>query len=124
MIEPSDEQIVAQIQNGKSDLFGIIVERYEARFKRYATKFIKSHFDSEDVIQEVFIKAYRNIQSFDASRKFSSWIYRIAHNEFINFIKKRRIETVPLFDTDVIIPYKHDFDAGLTNEQIRKTLDQ
>ena len=45
--------------------------------------------ETEDILQNVFVKAYRNIKTFDIERKFSSWIYRIAHNEAINFLKKR-----------------------------------
>jgi RNA polymerase sigma-70 factor (ECF subfamily) len=45
--------------------------------------------EAEDILQNVFVKAYRNIKTFDIERKFSSWIYRIAHNEAINFLKKR-----------------------------------
>jgi len=123
-IELSDEQIAQAIQDGKHEMFAFIVERYEPKLKRYASKFIKSHTDTEDVIQDVFIKAYRNIQSFDTARKFSSWIYRITHNEFINFIKKRRIETVPLFDTDIILPYKEDYDLALSREEVKKALDE
>ncbi|PJA86681.1 MAG: RNA polymerase sigma factor SigW, partial [Candidatus Moranbacteria bacterium CG_4_9_14_3_um_filter_42_9] len=45
--------------------------------------------EAEDILQNVFVKAYRNIKTFDIERKFSSWIYRIAHNEAINFLKKK-----------------------------------
>ncbi len=122
--EPTDEQVVARIQNGEAEMFEVVVARYEPKLKRYASKFIKSHTDTEDLLQDVFIKAYRNIQSFDTSRKFSSWIYRIAHNEFINFIKKRRIETVPIFDTDIIIPYRQNFNEELDRADVKKILDQ
>ena len=45
--------------------------------------------EAEDVLQNVFSKMYKNIDAFDTSRKFSSWIYRIAHNEAINFLKRK-----------------------------------
>lgn len=121
--DKTDEEVAIAVQQGHSDSFAVITQRYEPKLKRYASKFLKRHSDSEDVIQEIFIKAYRNIQSFDPSRKFSSWIYRIAHNEFINYIKKRRIETVPLFDTDIIIPYYHDYGEDVDREKVKKTLE-
>ncbi|MFH1712608.1 MAG: sigma factor, partial [Candidatus Jacksonbacteria bacterium] len=67
----TDEQIVRLIQAGKIENFGELVNRYEAKMKRYAKKFLFAYEDAEDVVQEVFIKAYTNIQSFNSSKKFS-----------------------------------------------------
>ena len=100
----TDEQVVRMVQSGKVESFGILVKRYQAKMLRYARKFLFNYHDIEDLVQEVFIKAYTNIQSFDASRKFSSWLYRIAHNQFINAIKKKGKEAVPFFDLDILLP--------------------
>lgn len=105
MAELSDEQIAAAVQKGDLESFGLLVERYEAKMTRYARKFLFNHHDSEDLAQEVFLKAFTNIQSFDAKRKFSSWLYRIAHNEFINAIKKKKNEPLPFFDADALFPH-------------------
>jgi RNA polymerase sigma factor (sigma-70 family) len=58
--------------------------------------------DEDDLIQDIFIKAYVNIQSFDTGLKFSSWIYRIAHNEAVSWIRKKKVrpETVELGEGD------------------------
>ena len=88
MTEQTDEQIAQAVQKGDSSAFGLLVERYEPKLLRYAKKFLFDYEDGKDIVQEVFIKAYSNIQSFDSGRSFSSWIYRIAHNEFINAIRK------------------------------------
>ena len=85
----TDEDLVLRVKSGGIEAFGFLVERYEDKMKRYARKFLFGYTDIEDTVQKVFIKAYVNIQSFDTSRKFSSWLYRIAHNEFINAIKKK-----------------------------------
>jgi len=100
----TDEDIARIVQKGKSESFGLLVKRYEAKIMCYAKRFLFNHNDVEDLVQEIFIKAYTNIQSFDASRRFSPWIYRIAHNEFINAIKKKGKEPLPLFDLDIIFP--------------------
>lgn len=102
-VDLSDEEIASLIQSGKSDYFRILIERYEDKMRRYSRKFLSDREDIEDIIQEVFIKAYRNIQSFDANRKFSSWLYRIAHNELVNALKKKK-NILPLFDLDVFLP--------------------
>ena len=123
----TDEKIAQMVQKGKSESFGLLVERYEAKIIRYARRFLFNYNDIEDLAQEVFIKAYTNIQSFDASRKFSPWIYRIAHNEFINAIKKKGKEPLPLFDLDVLLPRlisKEKTDKNTTEQELRSLLDK
>jgi RNA polymerase sigma-70 factor (ECF subfamily) len=100
-----DEQVVVAVQKGESEKFAVLMRRYERKLLRYTRKFMNDHQDSEDIVQEIFIKAYRNIRSFDAERRFSSWLYRIAHNESINFLKKRKIESIPILDLDVLFPH-------------------
>lgn len=68
--------------------FEQIVEKYTDKIRRYIARLIGNWQEAEDVTQEVFIKAYENIASFNPKMRFSSWIYRIAHNESVNFIKK------------------------------------
>lgn len=104
-LEKTDEDITRQVQNGDKEAFGELVARYEAKMIRYGRKFLFGYEDTEDAVQEVFIKTYHNIQSFDATKKFSSWIYRIAHNEFINTIKKKGKEPLPFFDADTLFPH-------------------
>ncbi|MBS3903088.1 MAG: RNA polymerase sigma factor [Anaplasmataceae bacterium] len=123
----TDEEIAHQVQRGKKELFGVLIERYEGRLIRYARKFLLERQDAEDKVQEVFIKAYVNIQSFQTSRKFSSWIYRIAHNEFINAIKKRSGESIFFFDPDTIFPHplsRDEADSEATRRETKELLDQ
>ena len=82
----SDEKIAARVQEDEIEAFGILVERYEVKMLRYGKKFLTQYEDIEDAVQDVFIKAYTNIQSFNTSMSFSPWLYRIAHNTFINVI--------------------------------------
>lgn len=105
MQELSDEDISVKVQAGDSESFGILVTRYEAKMMRYANKFLFGYEEAQDVVQEVFLKAYIHIQSFDSKQKFSSWLYRIAHNEFINAIKKKGKEPLPLIDPDMFLPH-------------------
>ena len=86
----SDEDIVKKVQNGDAQKFGEIITRFEAKLKRYIYRMIGSNFELEDILQDVFLKSYKNIQSFNSKMKFSSWIYRIAHNESVNYLKKAR----------------------------------
>ncbi len=107
----TDEELAQLVLENKTDAFDILAKRYEKKLLRYGKKFLYDHENIEDVVQNVFIKTYVNIKSFNPSRKFSPWIYRIAHNEFINIIKKKKREPFLFFDADVIFSFagKDDF---------------
>jgi len=98
----SDEQAALLVQKGDKDKFGLLMDRYKARLFRYGRKFLANEDNIDDVVQDVFIKAYQNIRSFDVSQKFSPWIYRIAHNTYINAIKKISRGPIYTFDFDTI----------------------
>lgn len=100
----TDEEIAARVQRGDTEQFGMLVTRFEAKISRYARKFLRTAEDREDLVQEVFLKAFINIQSFDTSRRFSPWLYRIAHNEFVNAIRKSSRQPFQLFDFDTFFP--------------------
>ncbi len=101
-----DEELARLVQKGQKEAFVVLVERYEKKLKRYAKRFIFSagEEDIEDMVQEVFLNTYQNIQSFNPQRSFSSWIYRIAHNEFVNFLKKQKNSPVLPIEFDVFLP--------------------
>src|ERR1700727_2292342 len=103
MPEQTDEEIAVLVQNGDAEAFRVIMERYEPKMTRYAKRFLFGADDAKDLLQEVFIKTYVNIKSFDPERRFSPWIYRIAHNEFVNALKKKKKdrENVSLFYVDI-----------------------
>jgi len=117
--DKTDEEIVNLVQADCVELFGLLIERYELKMVRYARKFLSSSEDIKDVVQEIFIKAYKNIESFDVKRKFSSWLYGIAHNELINALKKQKKKTLPLLDLDVFLPHQlyHDNLSEQINRQ-------
>jgi len=72
--------------------FVYLVERYEDKLGRYVRRLgIKTTEDTEDILQDIFIKVYKNLNGFNKSLSFSSWIYRIAHNEAISFYRKQRV---------------------------------
>jgi RNA polymerase sigma-70 factor (ECF subfamily) len=100
----TDEEVVRKVQGGDIDAFGILVERYEVKLRRYARKFLMGKDDTDDLVQDVFLHTYANIRSVDTGRKFSSWIYRIAHNTFVNALRKRENSRRVYLDFDTILP--------------------
>ncbi|PJE76133.1 hypothetical protein COV04_01220 [Candidatus Uhrbacteria bacterium CG10_big_fil_rev_8_21_14_0_10_48_11] len=122
----TDEAVVHKVQEGDSEAFGVLVERYEQKMLRYARKFLFGREDAEDVVQEVFLKAYANIKGFQASRRFSPWLYRIAHNEFLNTIHKRARLPVPFFDPDTLFPHplsNESADRAVNENELRAALE-
>ncbi len=126
MPEKTDEDIAALVQQGDIDSFALLITRYEQKILRYAKKFLFNGEDVKDLAQEVFIKAYTNIHSFDTTRSFSPWIYRIAHNEFINALKKKGKEKVFYFNLDVLFPHpiaRETADQGVIEEEIKQKVE-
>ena len=127
MEKKTDEEIAAIVQSGDLESFSFLVERYEKKLKRYAKKFLANPEDINDIAQEIFIKAYVNIKSFDIDKKFSPWIYRIAHNELVNMLKKKEKSPLPFFDADTLFPHpvsKEETDKKTKEDEIKKVLDK
>ena len=128
----SDEEIVSMTLRERST-FGFIVERYEAKLRRYIERLgIRDKDDQMDVLQEVFIKAYKNLNSFDMQMSFSAWIYRIAHNEAISWYRKHNVRPEGHLIADSsevlnLIKSKEEaadvvFDQNINAEEVNKAL--
>jgi RNA polymerase sigma-70 factor (ECF subfamily) len=88
--DSTDQEIVRQTFAHK-EAFGLLIERYEAKLLRYLERLgVGVREDREDILQNAFVKAYRNLHSFDPTLEFSSWIYRITHNEAMSFFRAKR----------------------------------
>lgn len=85
----TDEELVFFALNQDSKYFEEIVARYEKKLLVYLRYLIGANDEASDLLQNVFAKAFEHLPSFDDKRKFSSWIYRIAHNEAVNYLKKQ-----------------------------------
>lgn len=101
----SDEAIVDLVRNENKELYVYIVKRYEQKLLNYVQFLIHDSHKAKDVVQQTFIKAYINLNGFNSKKKFSSWLYRIAHNEAMNIVKKYRKE-IPLIED-----YRNDEDT-------------
>lgn len=113
----SDEEIMARVVTDR-EAFVCIVERYEEKLARYLRRFMPGLGEEvSDVLQEIFVKAYVNVRGFDTGLSFSSWIYRIAHNEAVSWLRKKktRPDTIDLGDDDF-----HTFTESLELSQGKK----
>jgi len=109
----SDEEIVEKVRSVDQDLFAKIIDRYQDKLLRYSNNLVYNEDHASHIVQDSFIKAFVNLNSFDTKKKFSSWIYRIVHNEAMNMIKKSKKE-VPILD---------DFDFS-SEEDVLKDFEQ
>lgn len=103
--QKADEELATLVQGKNEAAFGVLMSRYQPKLLRYGRRFLSENAHIEDAVQEVFIKAYQNIQSFDATRSFSPWIYRIAHNTFVNTIRKNSRSPFITVDLDILSAY-------------------
>ena len=101
-LNKTDNELV-KLSLDNSDHFSCLTRRYEKKLLLYImriSKFRKE--DAGDILQDVFVKTYYNLNEFDSDLKFSSWIYRIAHNQVVSEIRKKSVRpTVPLEKEDI-----------------------
>jgi RNA polymerase sigma-70 factor, ECF subfamily len=97
---PFDEaELVAKAKAGDQVAFSALVEHYQRRVFRMAKQITQNEEDAEDVLQETFLKAYSHLEDFQGNSKFYTWLVRIAVNEALMKLRKRRSDkTVPLDD--------------------------
>jgi RNA polymerase sigma-70 factor, ECF subfamily len=126
MVDESDEALVKAVQNGQSEVFGELITRYEDKLRRYGTRFLPRPEAVTDCVQDTFIKAYTNIQSFDIKQRFSPWIYRIAHNTFVNELRRNERHHFPFLGLEAdtffaMTPSNETADSeALTRERVEE----
>jgi RNA polymerase sigma-70 factor (ECF subfamily) len=90
MEERDDEHIVRQVLEGDTAAFGALVGRYQRTVYNVALRMLQDRDDAEDAAQAAFVKAYEGLASFDFRYKFFSWLYRIAVNEALNSLRRKK----------------------------------
>ncbi len=86
----TDEQIVGLVQNGDTRAFTELVRRHQDAVYAMALRFTGDSKDAEDVGQDVFLKAFRSLPGFKGEARFTTWLYRIAYNLCIDWLRKTR----------------------------------
>ena len=89
-MEPDDESLVRDCLDGAQRAFETLVGRYERPVYNVALRMVGNREDARDVTQTAFLRAYQGLRSYDPSYKFSSWLFRIAVNESLRCLEKRR----------------------------------
>ena len=129
-----EQELVSRAQAGDNDAFSALVARYQNKIYRLAKNITQNNEDAEDVLQEAFLKAYSHLDSFQRNAKFYTWIVRIAVNEALMKLRKRKSDrSVPLdepVDTGEetvnreIAVWDDNPEQRYSNEEIQHILDE
>lgn len=99
--ETGDRELIRRAQGGDTVAYGELVRRYQGKIYGLVYNMTANKEDTEDVVQDVFVKAFAALRRFKGGSSFYTWVYRIAVNTTINFLKKRKTRaTLSLNDVD------------------------
>jgi len=93
---PTDAELVESTLRGSQEAFRDLVLRFERPVYALILRMVRDAETAEDLAQEVFVKAYRHLASYDPRRKFASWLFKVAHNTTIDHLRRAQLDTVPL----------------------------
>lgn len=94
--EVSDQQVVVYAQQGREDAYRELISRYERPVFSLIFRMVRDKETAEDLAQETFIKVLNNIDRYLPEFKFSSWLFKIANNITIDFLRRRQIDTISI----------------------------
>jgi len=125
-----DIALIQEIKRGSQDAFRILVDRYGERILNLVHQFLGDRGESEDVVQEIFVKVFRKLDSFHFRSSFYTWLYRIAVNTAADYRKRRQRQEVgmslealpPVFED--ASPLGRKPDRALLAEELRTRIDQ
>ncbi len=119
----TDEEIIRLYRNGqKEGAFREIVAAYSERLYWHVRRFVCSHEDTDDLIQEIFIKVWSALPSFRGDSRLFTWIYRIATNETLNWLHKQKIRSMLKFESlDTALADRIEDDPYLNGDEIQRT---
>ncbi|MCK4853014.1 MAG: sigma-70 family RNA polymerase sigma factor [Bacteroidales bacterium] len=90
MVDQHDKELIQQFRENRNYAFNLIVRKYQERLYWHIRKLVISHDDADDVLQNTFIKAFQGLEKFREDASLFTWLYRIATNESLTFLKKQR----------------------------------
>jgi RNA polymerase sigma factor RpoE len=122
-VEPDEQTLVRRARQGDMGAYDDLVRRYQERIYATVYHMTSNHEDANDLTQEAFIKAYQALKSFKGGSSFYTWIYRIAVNKTINFLKQRKNRAqMSLNDLDFNAEHDPDLVALISNNTPRRDI--
>ncbi|KAA3609798.1 MAG: sigma-70 family RNA polymerase sigma factor [Calditrichaeota bacterium] len=115
---PTDEQLIARFQQGDAYAYDLLVKRYRDPLMNYIFRFLGDRIDAEDILQETFLRLYKNKHYYKEIAKFSTWIYTIAGNLAKTELRKRKRRNI--FSIHNFMSTEKDYelpDKGITPDK-------
>jgi len=125
MDQYKEKEIIILLQDSERqrEAFETIVKKYNETLYWQIRRLILSHDDANDLLQNTFIKAWQNIDYFRGDAKISTWLYRIAFNECLKFLNRKRIERqISIDNVDAEVLNKLESDTYFDGNEMQKTL--
>lgn len=120
-----EDLIIEKIKNEETRNYGfnLLVREYQERIYWHVRKMVVDHDDADDLVQEIFVKVWKNLKSFREDAKLFTWIYRIATNECLTFLKKKKKRFfVPINDVQGELSEMLDKEPGISGDEVQMKL--
>src|SRR5215472_13495663 len=91
-MEVTDAAVVAQVLAGDRDAFRVLVDRHSRSIFRVVYRMTGNQADTEEIVQETFLRAYKSLSRFELRSNFGTWLYRIAVNRALDFLTSRKTQ--------------------------------
>ena len=110
----SDIEIIDAVLGGNQQAYAELVKRHQRYIFTLALRFTRNRENAEEVSQDVFVKAYRSLGSYQRSAKFSTWLYTIVYHTSMTYLRKKKVDTSSIDDEETIIQLE-SHSSGLDN---------
>lgn len=120
-----DKELLVKIKNPETRHYGfnLLVRKYQEKIYWHIRKMVIDHDDSDDLVQDIFLKVWHNIDKFREDAQLYTWIYRIATNECLNFLRKKRNRFfIPIHDIQGELSQKLDESTYVDGDEIQVKL--
>ena len=125
-VKDGDDELIKQAINGSQYAYRAIMAAYGSKLFNFIYRMVKNREDAEEILQDVFINAFKKLDTFNYSSRFSTWLFQIAKNSSLNFLKKRKPDQVELTEEEIRSinkqSYGNDVEEKLDQEIRQKQL--
>ncbi len=115
-MEKDESYIITRILAGKTEEYAYFLDTYGQPFFSLIVRMVNSEEDAEELTQDTFMKAFEHLSSFNGKSNFSTWIYRIAYNTALSFLRKKNVEQTVIDDNQWNRISDTQIDDALNNE--------
>jgi len=120
-----DNELIPLVLKGDQQAYKVLVDRYQSYIFTLVLRLMPSREDAEEVAQDVFVKAYRSLADFKGGSKFSTWLYTIAHNTGITYLRKKKQKILSIDDKSAFTQLENqesDFKSNKVEDKSRKAM--